>query len=338
MSAAAILLAVALAQGAPGPAPPAPEPAGDAQLSVALTPESPTVGERVTAVLTVTVPAQDLTGDPEFPPWGPTWGEVEIFDVQEPRELARRQGTVTWRQRLELTAFRPGPNPLPPVTVRVPLETGPVEVATPEGLALEIASVLPVQPEAPPSAGSTAPTPREPPEPRPPEPPRRLPLGTAFYALAAALGTALVGLLLFLWLRPQIAEDAATPRLAPLAELEQRLDALQTELSPTAGHVDLSMALRRYLGRRLGFAAPESTTTEIRRRLASRHLPDAATRKALQVLTGCDLVKFAGRRDAPDRLAEALASRVEMTRSAAREVEAHLRPPETSETSEEASP
>lgn len=329
MSAALLALVVALGQAGPGPAAPAAPPSvGDVELSVALTPESPTVGDRVTAVLTLTAPAGSLDGDPEFPAWGPTWGTAEIFDAGEPRKLAERQGTVTWRQRLELAAFRPGRSPLPPVSVRVPLTGGTAEVATPDDLAVEITSVLPVTPESPPGTATTPGSAEEPPEPRPPEPPQRLPLGMAFWATAAALGAAFLALLLFLWRRRAAAEAPARPRLSPLAELEQRLGALAGEPSPETGHVVLSMALRRYLGRRLGFAAAQSTTTEIRRQIVSRHLPDPATRRAVDVLANCDRVKFAGRREDRDRLAEALTARAESALAAAREVETHLRPPQ----------
>lgn len=330
MSLAGLLLAAALAQGAPAAAPvPADADAtAGAELSVALSPENPTVGDRVTAVLTLTVPADQLEGEPEFPAWGPAWGAVEIFTAEEPRKLATRQGTVTWRQRLELAAFRPGANPLPPRKVRVPLTDGPVEVPTPEGLTLEVTSVLPVSPESPPAAPGEAPPPREIPEPRPPEPPRSLPWGTAFFVTAAALGAACLGLLLFLWRRRSAEETPGAARLSPLAELEQRLHTVTAQPSPEAGHVVLSMALRRYLGRRLGFAAPESTTTEIRRQLASRHLPEDASRDAVEILTGCDLIKFAGRRDDRGELATALRARARQALAAARRVEDHLRPPE----------
>lgn len=333
MTACALLLTLVLAQGAAGasPADPPPPTAGDAELSVALTPEHPTVGDRVTAVLTLTAPADALDGEPVFPAWGSTWGEVEIFDAEEPRELTERQGSVTWRQRLKLAAFRPGSNPLPVQTVRVPLTSGEVEVGTPQGLALEVTSVLPVSPETPPSAdGQPAPAP-EPPEPRPPEPPRELPWGTSFWITAAAMSAAFLGLLLFLWRRRRATDAPSIPHVAPLAELEQRLEAAASASSPRAGHVLLSMALRRYLKRRLGFAAPESTTTEIRRRLLAGHLPDRVTRDSIDILTGCDLVKFSGRDEDPSALATELRSRARTALAVGRDLEAHLRPPEPSE-------
>jgi hypothetical protein len=60
-----------------------------------------------------------------------------------------------------------------------------------------------------------------------------------------------------------------------------------------AVHTGLSQALRRYLGRTFGFPAPESTTSEIQRRLVARGWPSAQVRAMVELLRACDLVKFA---------------------------------------------
>ncbi|MGH9380028.1 MAG: hypothetical protein ACRD2Z_05400, partial [Thermoanaerobaculia bacterium] len=60
-------------------------------------------------------------------------------------------------------------------------------------------------------------------------------------------------------------------------------------------HAGLSWAMRRFLGRSVGFPALESTTREVRRRLAGFHLPTETVRAAGELLTECDGVKFARR-------------------------------------------
>lgn len=306
-----------------------------AELSVALTPEHPTVGDRVTAVLTLEVAADRLAGTPTFPDWGESWGAAEVFEAGEPEQVSERGGVVTWRQRLEIAAFRPQPVPLPPVPVVVPLTTGTVALPTPERLTLQVSSVLPTRVEpSPGGAPDDAPAgvpgvqgePGEAPElePKPPAPPVGLPLGAAFLWTAALLGAACLGLLLLLWRRTrQSAGDAAgAPLLSPLAELERSLGTLSRTPTPVVAHVLLSKALRRYLSRRLGFPALESTTTEIRRQLRERHLPDEAAREAVELLGACDLVKFARRDDAPETLDRRSAAALGM----ARRIEEHFAP------------
>ena len=63
--------------------------------------------------------------------------------------------------------------------------------------------------------------------------------------------------------RGEEVEDAFSG-LEPLAELLARLEQLDPQHGGAA-HTGLSLALRRYLGRSLGFDATPSTTTEIQR-------------------------------------------------------------------------
>ena len=324
---ALLLTGLLLAQAAPIAAPTV----DGAELSVALTPEHPTVGDRVTAVLTLEVAADRLAGTPTFPDWGEGWGAAEVFAAGPPEQVSERGGVVTWRQRLEIAAFRPQPVPLPPVPVIVPLTTGTVTLPTPDRLILQVASVLPARAEPQPD-GSPAGVPGVQGEPgeaaeldlKPPAPPVGLPLGAAFLWTAAVLGAACLALLLLLWRRARSAADdaAGTPLLSPLAELERSLGSLGRTPTPVVAHVLLSKALRRYLGRRLAFPALESTTTEIRRQLRERHLPDEAAREAVEVLGACDRVKFARRGD--DR--EALDRRSAAALATARRIEDHLAP------------
>ena len=71
-------------------------------------------------------------------------------------------------------------------------------------------------------------------------------------------------------------------------------DARQAD-SPREGLSVVSHGLRRYLGRRLGFPAVESTTTEIRRHLRRASTPPGTAARCGEILAACDLVKFARR-------------------------------------------
>lgn len=293
-----------------------------ARLAVALTPRQITIGDRVTAMLTLTLPAGQLDGEPRFPAWGERWGEAEIFSAAAAERVGEREGVVVYRQRVELAAFRTGEVVLPPVAVTVPLigaagEAG--ELATPEDLAFTVSSVLPAAPkDGDPSLADEPSLSR-----RPEAPPRPLPLGERFW-WAAAVGTAACLWLGFLlWRRSPGLTAEPAEALPPLAELEAALARLSRVDSPLEGHVLVSRALRRYLGRQLGFPAPESSTTEIRRTLAARHLPAELAERVTEVLRACDLVKFARRPAASSELSRHGSLVWEIGRG----LDRHLRPP-----------
>jgi len=290
-------------------------------VTVALPAVAVTVGDRVEAVVTVRVPAAALAGEPRFPMWRGAWGEAEVREQGVPRRAADAGGLAVFSQRLVLAAFRPGKVELPPAAIAVPLSAGTVQAWTPAGAALTVRSVLP--------AGADAKKLR----PRPPAPLRPLPLGTPFFIALAVLAAAAAAAVWALWRRERRrragagGEAAATPLLAPLPELLAALDRLDAEPSAVALHTGLSQALRRYLGRTAAFPAPESTTTEIQRRLLARGWPSSQARPAVELLRGCDLVKFA-RQEVPAargrerllaarRLAEQIEERVAATAAAA---------------------
>jgi hypothetical protein len=316
---AALLLAVALSGTVPAAVPGAPVRAQGAELSVALSPEAPTVGDPVTAVLTLSVPLSRLTGEPRFPVWEGSWGAAEVVAAGLPERLTDRAGTATFRQRVTLTAFRPGPVPLPVRTLSVPLGGEPVELTTPPELAFTVASVLPPLPAAEDPASTAAPPPLEP---RPPEPPRRLPVGAPFLWAAGSLALLALALAVLLGRRRPATAAAAAPVLSPLEELEQALARVYQAPTVEQGSVLLSLAVRRYLGRQLGFPAVESTTSEIRQRLRLHHLPTETAHGVTQVLSGCDLVKFARHQDPPGELT----GRADRAQQLARALDRHLAP------------
>ncbi len=305
----ALLLPLAALLASPGPA-------GAAAVAVTLPPEPLTVGDRVEVVVTVTGERGEVAGEPRFPAWGESWGDAEIVEagpVVPAYGTAEDGGARLYEQRLILVAFRPGLVELPPRPIALPGPEGTAELSTPAGLALRIDSVLPE--ELAETEGSEI-------EARPPAPPRPLPLGAAFWATLASGCALLFGL--FLLARRGRRAAVPAPRAAPRDELAAALAAAAEAPEPVAGHVVLSLALRRFLGRSFGFRAAESTTTEVRRQLRGRRAPATVEARVHEVLAACDRVKFA--REATTR--EALEARIEAAREVAAEAERHLRPPE----------
>lgn len=284
-------------------------------VNVSLSPNGITVGDAARAVVTVTARTADLAGAPRFPLWGQTWGEAEIVEKDAPLKTGEQNGVTTWQQTLTLRAFRTGSVPLPPAEVEVPVKQGILRFQTPAGLALAVRSVIPAEEKNP--------------VPKPPAAMRPLGLGARFWwTLGILSALALVSLWLLLRRRKTAAAGAGeVPVLPPFEELTAELDRLATEPSMLALHTRLSLALRRYLGRRLPFPAVESTTAEIQRQLLSRRMPGLVARQSVELLRACDLVKFARQDVDPLKARE----RVETARRLAGELESHLAPrePET---------
>jgi hypothetical protein len=281
-----------------------------------------------------------LAAEPRFPAWRNAWGEAEVREHGEPRRIAgpgvandagstavaagggatggngsstgsgSGSGTGTadaavYSQRLVLVAFRTGRVELPPVAIAVPFRTGTVQTWTPDRLALTVRSVLPPGPPGPSGARDLK---RKPAAGLVP-----LPLGAAFLWTLAALGALAIAAVWLLWRqerrrRAAAAAAPAAPPLAPLAEMLAALDRLAAAPSALALHTGLSQALRRFLGRSLGFPAPESTTSEIQRRLLANGWPAAQVRPTVELLRACDLVKFARQEAGAERGRERLAA------------------------------
>lgn len=276
------------------------------RLQVSLEPDTVTVGDRVDAVLELTVEPAELAGEPRFPAWGERWAGTEILEAGP---VERRPSG--YRQRLTLAAFRTGRVELPPRTVALPGPVETVELSTPGDLALTVESVLPAD------AGTGELSAR------PPTPPRSLPLGGAFWWTAGSLAALALGAVALA--RRRGLQGTGHGAVDPLEELSRRLDTAARELETmggTEGHAVLSLALRRYLGRRLGFAALESTTTEIRRELRRTAVASEVETRAAELLRACDRVKFARE---PVSLAT-LEARLAAVRELARRLEEDLRP------------
>ena len=304
-----------------------PQAAGAAvpHLAVAFDRHSLTVGDRVSATLTLTADPGTLDGEPRFPAWGKAWGPAEILRVSPVESRKAGPSRVAYRQTVVLTAFRPGPLPLPPRKVAVPGAGATRELATPGDLSLTVESVLPATPPKGAAQGSARGSAQAIPRPKPPAPPRALPLGRAFWWTLAVLGLAAAGAvgLAVAGRRSGTRTPAGARRsLPPAQELAASLQEVAREKSLERAHVALSAALRRYLGRSLGFAALESTTSEIRGQLRGRRAPERVAARSVEVLGACDRVKFA--REPSARTA--LEARIGAAREIADRLEAYLAP------------
>jgi hypothetical protein len=281
-------------------------------VKVQLAPTEVTVGDHIQATLSFRVRTADLADEPRFPVWGKTWGEAEIVEAKPPAKVSEQGGIAVYEQRLVLAAFKPGQVPLPPVTIALPTKAATTPMKTPAGLALAVRSVIPQNEKDP--------------KPKPPAEPRPLPLGDRFWWTVASLSAAclLAAWLLFRQRRAAADPLVVAPPLAPFEELTVELDRLRSEPSVITLHTGLSLALRRYLGRRLPFPALESTTSEIQRQLLARRMPGPLVRQAVELLRACDLVKFARQEVAGSRARE----RADETLRIGQEFESHLAPRE----------
>jgi hypothetical protein len=279
--------------------------AAQSRLEVALDPPDATVGDPVAATLTLSSTLADETA-PIFPDWGEKWGEAEILETGPVERIETATG-FAHRQRLRIAAYRTGRIDLPPVVVRTSAQAS-LEVRSP-AVALEIRSVLP--------DGDSVP------EPQPPRPVLLLPVPRAFFWLAGGLSLLAVAsaAAIAAGRRRRLAATIESG-LAPLAELEHELESIRCG-EASAGHVALSLALRRYLGRALSVPAPASTTREIGRRLDRRGLDSSIARRAARLLSEVDQVKFA--RHACDT--EDLVTRSTRALEIAGRIEDHLREP-----------
>jgi hypothetical protein len=303
----ALCAAAAFAQAASEGVPPATTAEDPASLTVTVSPAEPRIGDRVQAeiILRTTGPA---TAEPRFPVWEERWGDAEVLAV----EPARRMADGSWRQGVTLAIFETGPATLPAVEVQVPLADGTTRAARSQPLVVPVASILPQGGEEEVTA-------------LPPEPVRPLPAGPGFWWAVAGLALACTALGCLLWRASRrVREAVAALALSPIEAFTRALERLRREGDSERLFTGLSLELRRYIGRALGFPAAEGTTTEIQRRLRERGLPPDLVRETLELLREADRVKFA-RGGAERPRAERRLSDAERLADA---VERWLQPPE----------
>jgi hypothetical protein len=297
--AAGLALAGLASAQAPAPA----EPVETPKLSVEIAPLTIAVGDRVEAVLTLRAGA-GLSGPPSFPVWEEHWGDAEILATELPMD----EGGGVWRQRLSLTVFATGLATLPAVEVRVPRAEETLAATSPAQV-IEVRSVLPEdEAEA---------------VPRPPDAVRALPVGGGFWWVVAILGLGCLVLAYFVWRKAsEIGRTLASLALSPFEALGKALERLRRETDAERLVTGLSLELRRYLGRAVGFRAAEGTTTEVQRGLREGSLPPELVRETMSLLREADRIKFG--RGAADR--DWAGRRLEDAAALSERVEDWLRP------------
>lgn len=316
-----------------------PTTAGVGQLKVELEPQEITVGDLVTATLSLVWMGAEPDEAPRFPTWQETWGRAEILQRGEVTSRVDDSGRRLYSQQLTLTSFEVGEVSVPAPTVVIPLGDRSVDVTAEDAASFQVVSVLPpeAQKEADDDAEANQPagdnaeatgaedTGAEDTEnasslePKPAADPRALRDATSFAITTAALSllNLLAGGLLVRRLRHAagLISEAPEPWVPPLEGLLSQLDGVDPNGDSEPVHTAISLALRRYLSRHLAWNAAGSTTSEIQRQLRSTRVTPAMTQSLVQLFKDCDQVKFARQQVSPSVNSDRLARAREMGRS-----------------------
>jgi hypothetical protein len=236
-----------------------------------------TVGDLVPLTLEVSHPGDTVAILPEL---GTTWGDFEVRDASPSEVLVNEDGSLTTRQQLVVTLFAPGAYSTPPLPVRITNRTGTTYEVLALPVSLSVDSVL-TEPE-PPLRDLKAQA----------EAPGNVAVQAAGGLGLAALAAAGAWLL---WRRGTLGRlNARTSMERALGELE-RLEAqgLVQQGKFKELYLGVSQTVRRHLAREYGVDVEDRTTSELRALLRRLPLPAHAARRLLDLLSECDLVKFA---------------------------------------------
>ena len=248
-----------------------------------------TVGDRIRATVTLTLPADaqaDLTAlETQF-------GELELLVVGLPQDTLLGDGRREVKVTYEVAAFRTGAVELPVLSLPVRLPDGATVSPSTSPLAVTVESVIPPD--------------ENPTDVRDLKPQISYPLASGISRRSIALAIAAVALALALtlillrWLR------RPRPVVAPLPEAPLSPEAAaRAELDRIAGlglleqgdikqfHALLAACVRRYLTARYNFPAFAMTTTELRRRMEDYGVGRWQARLVVGLLTESDAVNFA---------------------------------------------
>ncbi len=269
--------------------------AGSAVLRVS--PSAATVGDRLDAVLEVTLP-QGYTA--ERPDVGLELGPFTVFEPSWEGPVAAG-GQVRFTLRARLAAFETGTLEVPSVEVRVQ-GAGAASVLKSDPVQVEVRSVLPGKDAA--GAAKQELSDLKPPATIPPD---YRPLWVALGILGALAAAAFAAW----WIHRRLASRLAAvgapedpfrrlpPHVWAYAELKRLLDRrLSDDGEIELFFAELSRILKLYLGGRYRVPLMESTTAEVPGLLAEAGAPQEAARSARGLLERCDGVKFA--RELPD--------------------------------------
>jgi hypothetical protein len=246
----------------------------------------------------------------------------EVIDRKDLPSVWEEAGVVRREWELTVVGWEVGDTPFPSVPVSYiikgetkQLHTDPVQV--------QVLQTLPADQEQPNPADIAPPVPVTQPDPR------------VYIAIAAAIGTFLLGMLAWLLvrsLRRRKVARAAMPIVDPRTAEEIALDRLRDLQASGLAEADdrrpfyflVTEIVREYLGRRYRFDALELTTSELLDALGRSGAPNDVIAEVAAWTSGCDLVKYAGvpasRDEALSALTRAIAI-VEKARPAPQPVE-----------------
>lgn len=262
-----------------------------AVISATLTPETATVGDRLT--LTVVVD-HDPSVVVEGPGFGTSFGGLELVEVATPRN-DERDGSVRTTLGYTLVVFRTGELAVPPliITYRGASEGS----LTTESLSVRIESVLdpgdaelrPLKPQI--DVDQSAPAPAVP------------ALVVGAFAVLTAFGYVLLSRATAA--RPEPASGVGKPP-PPDVRARGALDELAAagiaNLDPREFYARVAATTRGYLSERFGFPAFAMTRRELERTMTGAGVERWPARLTANLLRECDEVQFAGLPPPPQRI------------------------------------
>ena len=253
-----------------------------------LTPETATVGDRLTLRIEVDHPDGVTVEGPRF---GDDFGGLEIVEAPPPSR-SDTHTTITFT----MTSFETGAITLPPLEVRYRGPDGAGSLMT-EPRTVQVRSVL--------SPGDDAL--------RPLKPQLSLSDGAPPAVVPVLFGATFIVLTLFGYWLIRRAIDArpvepapVEPAMTPAERARQALDALvasgAAERDVRAHYARVAEIVRAYLSERFGFAGYAMTRREMERGMARAGIDRFAGRVTANLLEQCDAVQFAGFRPPPERI------------------------------------
>jgi hypothetical protein len=257
-----------------------------------------TVGDQLATTITLDLA---VGSQPELPVIGPRLGEFEVLDGAwsgpVPSEVGER-----WSWSGKLAVFQTGSLEIPPISVRVGTGDGAREV-TSDPVSVEIRSLLDADVAA-----------QEETELADIKPPASMP--GDYRALWAALGLLallLAGAALLWWLQRRYASRLAAAevpedpfhRVPPHVWVYQELQRLLERRLEERGeselfHAEVSRIIKQYLGGRYRVDLMEQTSSEVPVLLRQAGAPATSIDGVNELLSRCDLVKFARNRPRPE--------------------------------------
>ncbi|NNF05196.1 MAG: hypothetical protein HKN21_00415 [Candidatus Eisenbacteria bacterium] len=230
---------------------------------------------------------KENTGDLLTGPQAPvTLGELDIL---KSASVPTASDSLYWD--LEVSLFEPGERTLPEIPFYVNRLSGAVPVRL-NPYTISVVTTVEVD-----SAGAMPPL-------RALRDPIAGPTRWIWWRVGLAVAGLALAALAVWWLmkrrkRPPQQTQAYVPRLAPDVEAMQAFSELEREAYPDRGMLKehfsgLSMIVRRYIERRFGVMAVESTTSELQADLGSReYFSESSKQRLFDLLERSDMVKFA---------------------------------------------